>query len=284
MSVLIASENLLSEIMYPGHTISGDDEDANGEVTGNEAFRVANGRRSSDDYFTGAVANKDLWIECIFDRPRLFNFVALDRDHNLDGYPIELRGSSDSFSTYEKIVDPTLPDTSFPSSDLRVSPGAKTEEGAWLHLFDNRVYHAIRFFIPAMGAGLTPKIVGLHIGYAWEPTHGNMLPFDPSGRDLVVPTVVSDTQWTGADRPSQKYDGMIRIGCADEFERDTARLFIETMAWRYRPTWWVPDQKQAEQSWYGQVPGGRYSFVRTQQWPAGIAEFPITEMAPRIAA
>jgi hypothetical protein len=281
---LIAPENLFSEIQYPGHTVYADDALGGGEPADHEAFHVARAARSADEFATAVNANQDWWVGSTFDRLRAFNFLAVDRNSNLRGFPVELRASSDGFTTWETILDVVVPDQFYAPADLRVLPGALTEEGAWLARFDDRVYHDVRLHVPAMGAGLKPQVTGLHLGWSYEPTHGNMFPYDPAGRQLFVTERMSDTAWTAGNRPAHRFDGTITIGCPDEDERDVARLYVEGMAWRYRPTWWVPDQARAEQAFYAQVSPGRYSFVYTREWRNGISTFPVREINPRLVA
>lgn len=274
---LFCSGNFLNTVMYPDHAVS-----ALEEPSGNEAFRAGTGRRSSLNAATSATANAAWWLKVRCDRVRMADFVALDRGHNLAGRQVKVQGSNDNFTTTDTIVDVTVPASVYAPSDLREDPGTLTEEGAWLRRFTPRAYRDWRLYVPAMGAGLRPLVVGLYVDLSWEPAFLQALPFAPHGRRLSFTEVESDTAWVGASRAAQRYETTINLQLQDWAEYDVARIHIETQAWRRRPTWYVPDQAKAERAWLGQVPAGTYRFEEAGGWGFMQTSFPLVETAPKL--
>lgn len=274
------SENFFNSVMFPDHVVS-----ASEEPVGNEAFRVGTARRtSSRNSATATTANTAWWVKARCDRVRTADLVVLDRGHNLEGYEVILQGSNDNFTTTEDIVDVTLPSLVYAPSDLRTLPGTKTEEGAWLYRFSRRAYRDWRLYVPAMGADLRPKIVGLFVGLSYEPQNLLTKPFSFGGRSLIYEVVESDTAWTGASRAAQRYEVIVNLDMESWDEYDLARLHIETQMWRGRPTWFLPDQARAERSWLGKVPPGQYEFAQSSGWAFPRTSFPIVEFSPKLVA
>lgn len=274
---IFCSENFFNTVQFTGHTVS-----ASEEPTGNEAFRVGTARRSSRNYATATTANTAWWVKARCDRVRLADFLALDRGHNLDGKQVILQGSNDNFVTKENIVTATLPSSVYAPSDLRILPGTKTEEGAWLFRFDTRAYRDWRLYVPAMGAGLRPRIVGLYVGLSWEPTFLQALPFSFGGRQLSYTEVESDTAWVGASRAAQRFETTIALQLESWQEYDLARLHVETQIWRHRPTWYVADQARAERAWLARAPRGTYRFEQAKGWGFMQTSFPLVEHEPAL--
>lgn len=274
---LFCPDNFFNSVMYTGHTLS-----ANEAATGAEAFRVGTSRRSSRNKWEPTTANNDAWIKVACDRIRTADFIAIDRGHNLDGETVRLEGSNDDFTTKEQIFSITLPSAVHQPAKLDQTPGVKTEEGAWLYRFDARSYKYWRLFIPAMGAGETPKIVGLYLGQSWEPSFLQRLPFTFGARELIYETTVSDTAWVGSSRPAQRFRTDISLRLEDHAEYDLARLHVETRIWRKKPTWYVPDQDRAERSWLGEAPQGTYRFEQAEGWGYMQTTFPLVEYEPAL--
>ena len=172
-------ENLFSAIAYPLHVVAADEQ-----ATGHEAFRIANGRRSAFDYYESITANAQRIIKITCDRVRSANGCALDRGHNLGGEQVVLEASDDDFATpAQTCFDIILPTTTAPGT-LDDALGVRTEEGAWLIRFPQRTALYWRLRIPAMGAGVRPKIVGAWLGnwYAFDPD----FPVAADADDLIV--------------------------------------------------------------------------------------------------
>lgn len=281
-SPLLAVDNFFSQIIHPDHVVFAEDAAGGGEPVGFEAFRVANGRRSPRDYATAENANEEWRLVVQMDSSRIANFVAIDRGHNLEGVTVAVEGDDDpNFSSATTLVSATIPSTVTVPTDLRISPGAKTPEGAWLFFFDGEgSFDNYRIVVPALGAGLKPKIVGAFLGFAWEPEHASILPYAPSGPEVVFRETVSDALWAGSSKPVIRRTGSIRISAATENDRANARRYVERMIWTYQPVWWIPYPDRGEGSWLGRVSSGRYAFTRTAQWPLGEATFELNESEP----
>src|SRR3990167_11293764 len=77
-------QNYFSDVAFPTHTISAEEE-----ATGYEAWRVADGRRSPADHWKPTTPNSQTWVK--FDTgaagtiTQVPHIVALDRGHNLAG-------------------------------------------------------------------------------------------------------------------------------------------------------------------------------------------------------
>ena len=104
MNPVMAVENFCSvgaSKQFPDHTLT-----SNEEATGNEDWRVANGRRGASDMWTPTTVNNAAYVNVACDRTRGANFIALDRGHNLAGYGLELRGSQQSaFSSRQLAIE-----------------------------------------------------------------------------------------------------------------------------------------------------------------------------------
>ena len=250
MTLLVCAENLFSGGIggqFPDHVISAEEEPA-----GYEAWRVGDGRRSRTppDYATASTANSAWWVQSVFDRMRAFNFVALDRGHNLAGIGVDLKVTSDAtdFSgTYETPLDITLPAVATPYGHIDNGVGVRTEEGAWLQRFPLRTGQAVRFSVDAMGAGLKPEIVGLWVGLAVELR--SRWPFEDDGSELVSVRMESESGWIGRGRRTRRRRGEIitKLQTHEQYDEliryPIASLFADGV-----PMWIVPDLTQAEKA------------------------------------
>ena len=95
---------------------------------------------------------------------------ALDRGHNLGGESIFFESSDSPSSGYSTLSNPTIPTTPATGGDLDATNGITTTEGAWVkRIAAPTARRYLRLRIPAMGAGLRPRVVGLWFGIFWEP-------------------------------------------------------------------------------------------------------------------
>lgn len=281
-SPLLAVDNFLSEIIHPDYTVFGEDDAGGGEPVGFEVFRLADGRRSVNDYATAENANAEWRIVAQLSEARIANFIAFDRGHNLEGRTITIEGDDDpNFSSATQLASVTIPSTVSSGSDVTASPGVKTTENAWIYFFGNQTtYENYRILVPALGTGEKPRIVGAFLGFAWEPVHASILPFSPDGTELRVEETISEAQWAGASRPAHRRFGNVRIAAATYPDRQNTRRYVESMLWRGRLAWWVHDPSNAEESWLGRVPSGAYDFTETHEWPLGETTFTLREHEP----
>ena len=266
MTILVCSENLMSAGVggqFPDHVISAEEEPA-----GYEAWRVGDGRRSRTppDYATASTANSAWWLRSVFDRQRAFNFIAIDRGHNLAGKTFELHVTSDAtdFSgTYETIMDITMPSVMVPNAHIDNGSGVRTEEGAWLKRFPLRVGSAVELAIDAMGTGLVPEVVGLWVGLAVELRA--RWPWDDDGSELVSVRMESESGWIGRGRRTRRRRGEIvtRLQTFEQYDEliryPIASLFADGV-----PMWIVPDIAQTEKAVLALHAGDTFTMPETE--------------------
>lgn len=275
---LLLVENLFSTVQFPNHTVA-----ANETASGREAFRVADGRRSSLDYWSPTTANAEAWIKVTMDRVRAFNCIFLDRGHNLAGKTVALDSSFDDFTTYASPFSGVLPSAAAPGA-ITDSLGVRTEEGAWgYRLSAVRAAKYLRLRVPAMGAGLVPKVVGLWVGLALE-LPGLTLPVSHGAHELVGPIAKSDIGWMARGRSVQQRAGVLGVKWTSQFDYALARYHIEGHFGAGRPMWVIPDSEQAERAFQVLRPEGAVVGVRRdQQWFFPAAEIPYVEHEPLAA-
>lgn len=268
------SENFFDTTLFTDHAVT-----AESDVTGNEPFRVGNARRHETDFWQSDTDNQDTWIQVELDRVRAFDCLFLDRGHNLAGETVTLQGSGDG-STFWDIFSVTVPSSMASPGDLRNAPGVKTEEGAFCRRFDTEAAKYVRLSIPAMGANLRPKIVGLYVGLSWEPAFPAALPWAPESRDLLYQTTESDRGWQGASSPADRGAVEVTLKLESFPEYDLARYHIESLTFRGKVTWLVPDQARSERAMLMRAPPGRHEFRRDRGWGYWQARFPLVEESP----
>ena len=273
----VLAENLFSKTQFPDHTIVG-----NEEPTGNEAFRIANGRRATDDFWTSNTANADANVKVTCDRVRGADMAFLDRGHNLDGETFKIEGSDDDFTTIDTAVDITLPSQSS-TLPLDNATGVKTEAGAWVMLFPFRAHKYWRAFVSAMGAGLKPQIVGLSLGLSWEFPWID-LPYGDNVTQLVVSEVESDAGWLGRSWPNTKRVQTARLKLDDFYSYGQARYHLEGRFGGGAPMVLVPNQEQADRTLVVVRPKGQFGFRIASGWGYQQAEVAYVESQPKRVA
>src|SRR5690606_12950500 len=79
-------DNLLNPRIYPGHSLS-----ASSTASGTTVRSLSAGRRrrSLTGWWASAL-NTAAYVQVVFDQPRAFNCLWLDRDHNLTGEQVGL--------------------------------------------------------------------------------------------------------------------------------------------------------------------------------------------------
>lgn len=269
---VISGANLLSRRIFPNHTVAADEEAAR-----HEAFRVATGRRSSyTNYYESATANAQRTLTGTFDRIRAFDFWAIDRGHNLAGKQVIGECSDDGFVTTQTVFDIVLPTATAPGS-LDDALGVRTAEGAWLKRTPVRAAKAARLRIPAMGVGLKPKIVGLSISlsFAFDPWR----PSAPDRDELGGDAAESDAGWQGLSAPWQRRTDTLRIQLDSLFDYDVALGAFQHFFAR-RPTWYVPDENQAQNAMQVIRTLGVTGFGREPAYFPHQAQIPIQEWEP----
>jgi hypothetical protein len=273
MNPVFLVDNLLNaESQYRGHTVAGEEE-----PVGNEAWRVADGRRSRGDYWTPTTANSDTYVEVDCDRVRGADTLVLDA--NLAGYDIELRGSCDDWTTYESVLDLTIPSVSAPGA-LDSALGVLTEDGVWAIAFDLRAYAYWRIFVDAMGAGLKPQIYGAWLGKSYQPDYFN-LPWAEEPDELLFGEVVSEAGWRGTTKATQRRGGQITLQLSDYAEYELARFHLQSLYGSGQPMWIFFDDQQADRGVLAERPQGDLGFRFGPDWAYRQAQINWVEREPR---
>jgi len=270
-------ENVFSQVQFPAHTIAATEEPA-----GHEAFRCADGRRSSLDYAGATTANTEWSLTATFNRLRAIDSVFLDRGHNLAGERIVGEISSDAFSTVETLFDITVP-LAPGAGALDNGLGVVTTEGAWGIRVPVRAGHAFRLRIPAMGADLTPRVVGLWAGRSWAPPYLG-LPVAPNRHELAGELRRNTIAWQARGPTAQLRGGSVTLQLTDLFEYEIARYHVEGHYGAGRPMWLVFDDEQADEALQVIRPEGALGFGREPRVLYPRAEIGYVEHQPRSVA
>lgn len=232
-------DNLLSVVQYPGHTVTG-----NEELSGHPASSAADGRRDPSDYWSSITPNTDAYLQVVCDRIRGIDMIALDRGHNLAGQTLQLLGSNDGFGTFETICSVVIGSTVGGSFDDAL--GCVTEEGAWVKRVSLRAYLAYRVVVKAMGASLTPQVVGCWLGKGFYSASVNdwlfNLPTSAEGDTLQGTEVTSELGYVGRGLQVPRREGTIPIKLVSLFNYDLARYHLQMQFGLGRPMWiWFDD-------------------------------------------
>lgn len=265
-------ENFFNVHQFPDHSISADEE-----PTGTEAWRVGTGRRDTENNkWTPSTANDPANLDADCGRVRAADMLVLD-GHNLAGYNFELRGSQDDHTTYETILDLTIPSVCAPG---RLEDGVLTEEGAYIRRVDLRAYAYWRLYIDAMGSGLKPVITGAWLGLSYSPEYLNR-PADVETNDLHAAETVSEDGWLGRGRATRGQVGTFSIDLSSFTEYDVARYHLNGLFAKGYPMWVVADSDQAERAFCVVRPGKtRMGFQLAQRWSYESARIPYVEHQP----
>ncbi|MGH2406420.1 MAG: hypothetical protein ACRDGN_18455, partial [bacterium] len=246
----------LSVTQYPLHVLTPSEEAA-----GAEAFRVADGRRSPLDRWTGVTLNTEYSLKNTMDRVRSSDMVFLDRGYVVPRLIYEV--SDDNFTTTQSVFDITLP-TVTATGSVDDALGVRTEEGAWIKRFPARTAKYERFRIPAMGAGLKPSVVGLKVGLAWLPGAVRR-PFAPDRNALIVTETSSDSGWLGRGRATSRREAQLNFKLTTEFDYAVARYHLGLYD-TGKPAVIVPNDAQAERAFMALRLPSAHGLGRAPDW------------------
>lgn len=269
-------DNLLSIAQYPNVDLTG-----NEELTGFEAFHVADGRRSGASFWSSITTNADAYLTWTDGRLRGADSIALDRGHNLAGFEVKLQVSNDN-TTWQTIFDITLPSVTN-TAPLDTTVGVRTEEGAWVKRFPLAVGAYWRFYIPAMGAGLVPNVVGLWVGKGYYPDSSDPQPWDfnlplsADGASLVGQEQASEFGWLGRGMQGQRREGTIPLRLTSIWQEDAARYHLIEQYGYGRTMWVAFSDAQANRAFQVIRPQPAMGFSRSPNlyWP--MVELPYVE-------
>jgi len=265
-------ENHLSITQFGLHVLTPSEE-----ATGTEAYRVADGRRSPLDRWTGVTLNVEYSLKWAMDRPRAADVIWCDRGYVCPRLILEY--SDDNFATpAQAVFDITLPTASMPGS-IDSAFGVRTEEGCWIKRFPVRTASYGRIRIPAMGAGLKPSIVGLMVGLSWTPGPLRR-PFGPDRNALVVNETPTDSGWLGRGRAVKRREGSLGFMTTSECDYALGRYHIDHFD-RGRPMVIVPNDEQAERSFVAVRQPPVHGLSREPSYYYEQGELPYVEWEPR---
>lgn len=126
----------LAENLFNAASQFGDHEiSANEQTTGNEAFRVADNRRTKT-FWTPTTANSSAWVKVDAGSGShpFADMIVIDRASNLEGEQITLEGSAND-TNWSQVFQTTLPTSESTDGDLSASSGVLTTERAWMRRF-----------------------------------------------------------------------------------------------------------------------------------------------------
>lgn len=227
MLFAFCADNLFANTQYPYNTVSADEE-----PVGYEAYRIGCARRHPAWRWQAQTANAAhrIRLNCqalvggvLAPVLRAANFLAIDRANNLLGKEVILNGSDDGFATTGRnifdIVLPTVPG-GVPSGPL----GCLTDEGAWIKTFPVDAHNDWELRIPAMGAGLVPKISGVTFGFAWIQTLNWITSVEDESPSVGMVEQQSDAGFVGSTKGYSRREGSVGLF----FPPDTTELDIMT--------------------------------------------------------
>lgn len=276
MSTVALVDNFFNEIQNPAHVITASEEEV-----GHEAWRVADGRRSAFDYWTGETPNTAQWVKVDCATSKAADCLFIDRDHNLEGKTVKLQKSTDDFATNTvDVVSVTFPSSASAGTALSASNGAYTEEGAWAKSFTSTSSRYWRLHVAA-AASYTPRLVGLYLGAMFAPTAPLQLPFEPESVDIGYRGEETDFGWEGSALPWNRRSGEL-VWHLDSGDVATARTFFQQVR-RPRSFWLVHSIAAAERAVFARTPPQRASLTGpTSEWFHGTLSLQWREWEPKL--
>lgn len=266
-SVISGGNYLNTKTAFTGHTLAADEEAA-----GHEAWRIATGRRSPyTNYYQSITANAQRTLTLTCDRERMADLFVLDRGHNLTR--VILERSYDNFVTTITVFDITLPAVSGTGS-LDDDFGVISEEGAWYKRFPAVSAPYWRVKIPALGANLKPKVVGMHLSKSfafdcWRPHAPDQV---ETGGDMAE----SDAGWQAVASLYERHADTMLVKLSTPFDYEQARVAFRHYQMR-RPAFYVPDEDNARNAICIIKPPSVQGFVRDVGWFSEMASLPYLE-------
>jgi len=277
-STIFFSQNYFNEFQFPDHTIS-----ENNAATGNEAWRVANGRRAEGDKWLGATNGVE-WIKVDAGSGNTLSptMIAIDRGHNLGGQAIKLQYSTDN-SSWSDEWSVTVPTASSAGTAIDATNGCLTEEGAWIYKFanDGGAKRYWRLYIAAISA-FAADIVGLYLGTYFEPASPPDKPFAAESGHMGFQETMSDHGWSGTTPSWDRLQGTVTLRLASTDEANARSHIVTPFCRQGRLMWIVPDKSAAEQSFLAEQPSGAFFYGYRDDWGHRTLEFGYREKEPKL--
>jgi hypothetical protein len=268
--------NYLNDIQHASHVLSANEQSGN-------AWKVGAARRSPGHFWTPDTANLAAWVKSDAGSAKAADMMVVDRVHNLGGVvDVKLQKSSDNFvANTVDVVTFTIPSAAS-ADNTALSTGVRTPEGAYLRTFTSTSERYWRLLIPAMGAGLKPKVGGLWLGPSWQPPAITR----PHGEDDHAPlaeTSLTPWGWEGRTLTIPRRSGVAIIELIDEASYLIADGHIRDQFVR-RPMWLVFDEAKAERAFLARWPvGERAGFGLPTDYPYRTINLPYEEHQPLIS-
>lgn len=274
----ILVDNLLNPRIYPSHTLS-----ASSTAAGTHVLNLSRGSRvkgvNVGGWFASAL-NTLAWFSASFNRPRGFDLLFIDRDHNLDGQSISVQVSDDGFATYTEVGPKTVPTTTLPYAALYDGDIIRTDEGALLWYLGDQSGHEVRVVIAAMGADLRPELAGAMIGQSFAPGHAQIKP-QGHGRPNLIRDVTRSAQAQSTSAEVGRFDeGTLKLRAETWFEYAVARYHFEDLYSGGRAMVLMHADEEAERAKLVIHPGGPRVYFETpenQFYPEISVEYEETE-------
>lgn len=249
-------DNVFNPRIYSGHTLSASSTDTDKDV-----LFLSSGRRlrTLTGWFASSL-DTAAWVESVFDQPRAFDVLFIDRDHNLAGETLSVSVSDDNFTTSTTLVSQTVPSAPVPMARLLDGDLVMTNEGALLWYLGLQVAQEVRVEIAAMGTGLRPEIAHLMLGLSWRPIRQLSKPYS-DGRYNLTHAIERSPLGTDASGDAGRYRAHdIRFRVESWEEHATAIYPLDDLFTSRKPTVFVPDDEQAERAFLLRASPGRHGW------------------------
>lgn len=281
---VLCVDNYFDDLLHTDHTVTGLTDTADpDEASGYEAWHVANGRRSASDYWTPENTNDNAYVKVDCGSAKAADFIAIDRNSNMEGQTVTLSTSSDDV-TYSDVFSITFPSSSSADTAVSAATGAYTEEGAWVKTFTSTSARYWRLQVDA-AASYRPQVGGLWLAAAWQ-AGANQYPDRPFDEDATTgawQTVGNDLGWSANSSAAAVREGTLtlRLDSWADYD-DTVRDFMALYR-TGRPAWVVPNAAQAERAMLVRAPGGaRVEAPYGDGWGYRVARLPYVEHEPAL--
>lgn len=277
--ILFCADNLFSDVLYPGHVITADQQAA-----GYEVWNVADGRRQAADRWQPTTANVDHDVKANCGALRAANFAAVDRASNWRGQRITFENSADNFAAASGIRT-TLDINPIPIAPGGAAAGALgcvTDELAWWKTFTSEANYDWRAVFKAGGAGVIPAISGLWLGTAWMPTEAQLFfPVDDETYRVEYMESKSTYGWAGRSRPNKLREGTLNVKPATDADYDFIRWQVLGIYAAGFPAWICFDRVDSgHRAMLVRCPSGQLDWGRKRDWPKRGINIPFIEEQP----
>jgi len=165
----------------------------------------------------------------------------------------------DITTTWEIVADLTVPASA--GGQIDDANGCHTDEGAFLKRLgaDTTAEQFLRLRIPAMGAGLTPRVIGLWAGTQW--VSGNIfLPLTDEDDVLIAQRAQTTKGWSGSTIHIRKRVGDLIFKLPSLAAFTDAAKHIRDNFGRGRLMWIIHDDANSQRAVLVQRPLGRAGF------------------------